>query len=71
MDNDILLSLFKDGINFFSFVICISDEGSVVKIFTVNIPISNMKIMMVNLRLNLMQTCMVLQVQDGFLVGEV
>ncbi len=71
MDNDILLSLFKDRINFFSFVICISDEGSVVKIFTVNIPISNMKIMMVNLRLNLMQTCMVLQVQDGFLVGEV
>ena len=71
MDNDILLSLFKDRINFFSFVICIRDEGSVVKIFTVNIPISNMKIMMVNLRLNLMQTCMVLQVQDGFLVGEV
>ena len=71
MDNDILLSLFKDRINFFSFVICISDEGSVVKIFTVNIPISNMKIMMVNLRLNLMQTCMVLPVQDGFLVGGV
>ena len=33
MDNDILLSLFKDGINFFSFVICISDEGSVVKFY--------------------------------------
>ena len=71
MDNDILLSLFKDRINFFSFVICISDEGSVVKFFTVNIPISYMKIMMVNLRLNLMQTGMVLQVHNVFLVGEV
>ena len=71
MDNDILLSLFKDRINFFSFVICISDEGSVVKFFTVNIPISYMKIMMVNFWLNLMQTCMVLQVQNVFLVGEV
>ena len=69
MDNDILLSLFKDRINFFSFVICISDEGSVVKFFTVNIQISYMKIMIVNLLLNLMQTCMVLPVRDGFLVG--
>jgi len=71
VDNDILLSLFKDRINFFSFVICISDEGSVVRFFTVNIPKSYMKIMMVNLLLNLMQTCMVLQEQDGFLVGGV
>ena len=71
MDNDILLSLFKGRINFFSFVIFISDEGIVVKFFTVNIPISYMKIMMVNLRLNLMQTCMVLQVRDVFLVDEV
>ena len=71
MDNDILLSLFKDRINFFSFVICISDEGSVVKFFMVNIPISYLKIMMVNLRLNLMQTSMLLPAQDGFLAAGV
>ena len=35
----------------------------------VNIPISYMKIMMMNLRLNLIQTCMVLPVKDGFLAA--